>query len=708
MSIGAKILVIILATAIILSGSIFTASKVIITNSFGTLEERDTIENTGRALNGLSGALDALDNLNYNWSAWDDTFNYAKSPDSAFTDSNTTDTSFANAGLNLILIANEAGNVIYSKMYDLDKSQEIPISQDTLAKLSTPAILHHTDIEGSLVGILPTSEKPLMISSRPIIHSDGTGPIGGTILMGQYLDSRIIQSISANTHLPLTLSGPVTGELSAEFKQASAQLTAENPVFVNPVNDKTIAGYSFIKDINGGPLLVLRVERPRDIFAEGQNTLTYFLIALAVFSLLFIITVMLLVKSLIDRTKKQEEQNLKVSSANNKLVSQLKDSSKRLTMASEQLAAAAGYSTESTKQVSTSSQQMAKGAQEQSINAQETAKSIEHLSEIIYKLAQGANEQAEGVRKAINSITEVSETMSKVTESAGQAALGARKASEAAGMGAEKAKLTLSGMDKIEESAGQSARKIEELGKHSAQIGKIVAVIDDIATQTNLLALNAAIEAARAGEQGRGFAVVSDEVRKLAERTSTATKEIAEIIGNVQKGVDQAIQVMSGGSIAVAEGFDLALQAKEALERIQEATAQVNTRIEQISSEAQQVNAATGKLVGIIENVGSITDQNAADTEKMTASATQVSKAVETVAGIAEENSAATQQVSASAQEMSSQVKEIAASSETLKEMAAAIEQSIAAFETHSVSQEKSRAKKKKDPDSESPAGDKA
>jgi methyl-accepting chemotaxis protein len=699
MSIGKKILVIILATAIVLSGSIFVASKFIFTNSFGTLEKRDAIENTGRAVNGLSGALDALDVLNYNWSAWDDTYNYAQDPNQEYVESNLSDTSFANAKLNLVLIADKSGKVVYSKLYDLQKNQETAISQETMTKLASPAILQHKDVDASLVGILSLPEKPLLISSRPVIHSDGQGPVGGTIIMGQYLDELILKSISDSTHLPIELSGPVSGQLPKEFKQAYSQLTAENSIFVQPLNNETIAGYTLVKDIAGEPIQVLRVDRPRDIWAEGQKTLNYFAGAMVIFSLVFIVTVMLSIKRLIDRSKKQEDERQRVSRANEKLISHLKDNVKRLTMSSDQLTTAAEYSTESTKQVSASSQQMARGAQEQSINAQETAKSIEHLSETIIKLARGANEQAEGVQKAISSITEVSDTMSKVVESAGQAAQGAKKAAEAAGTGVEKARLTLSGMDKIEESAGQSARKIEELGKHSLQIGKIVAVIDDIATQTNLLALNAAIEAARAGEQGRGFAVVSDEVRKLAERTSSATKEIAQIIGNVQKGVDEAIQVMSSGSVAVAEGYDLAFQAKEELERILQAASEVNIRVEQISIKAREVHSATGKLVKIVNDVGGITQQNAEDTELMSASATQVSKAVETVAGIAEQNSAATQEVSASAQEMSSQVKEIAASSQSLKEMAASIEQSIALFETHNIAEDNSKAKKKNRPD---------
>jgi methyl-accepting chemotaxis protein len=227
------------------------------------------------------------------------------------------------------------------------------------------------------------------------------------------------------------------------------------------------------------------------------------------------------------------------------LITQLKQNALQLSTASNQLATAATQSSEATQQVATSSQQMAKGAQEQSTNTQETAKAVGQLSTVIGQLAKGSTEQASSVQKAVASITEVSATITEVSKNANLAAQNAKLAAHSASLGAEKSKLTLSGMEKVKELAIETSAKIEELGVRSTEIGKIVAVIDDIAAQTNLLALNAAIEAARAGEQGRGFAVVSDEVRKLAERSAGATKEIADLISRVQKGVNEAMQTMA-------------------------------------------------------------------------------------------------------------------------------------------------------------------
>jgi methyl-accepting chemotaxis protein len=384
---------------------------------------------------------------------------------------------------------------------------------------------------------------------------------------------------------------------------------------------------------------------------------------------------------------KSKDESGKIAAAYNELqrqmselVTRIKSGADQLAVTGEQLSAAARQSSESTRQVATSSQQIAKGAQEESVNAQETAVAVARLNGIINQVSSAAGEQSAGVRKAVNEITSVSQTLSLVAKNADVAAQGAKQATELTLAVSEKNKLNLSGIEKIKLSTEDAARKIEELGSRSQEIGSIVAVIDEIASQTNLLALNAAIEAARAGDQGLGFAVVSDEVRKLAERTAIATQEIAGLISHVQKDIQEAATVMAGGTQAVSEGYELATQAGQSLERIRRVAAGVNLQVEQISTKSQQVYTAAGEAVKTMGSIGSISEQTTEAAAGMSAAAVQVSKAIETVAGIAQENSAATQQVSASAQEMSSHSQELEASSQALKAIAAELENSIVGF----------------------------
>jgi methyl-accepting chemotaxis protein len=197
-------------------------------------------------------------------------------------------------------------------------------------------------------------------------------------------------------------------------------------------------------------------------------------------------------------------------------------------------------------------------------------------------------------------------------------------------------------MRRIKDTIEPAAAKVKELGERSAEIGSIVEVIDDIAEQTNLLALNAAIEAARAGEHGKGFAVVADEVRRLAERSSKATKEISQLITAVQNGTAEAVAAMNEGTQEVEEGSKLALDAGKSLADILTAVEATNNQVQMISSAAQQ----------------------------MTASSTAVVKSTDNISSISEENAAAAEEVSASTEEMSVQVEDMAASAESLTKMA--------------------------------------
>ncbi|MDD5092957.1 MAG: HAMP domain-containing methyl-accepting chemotaxis protein [Dehalococcoidia bacterium] len=365
------------------------------------------------------------------------------------------------------------------------------------------------------------------------------------------------------------------------------------------------------------------------------------------------------------------------------LIGKVAENSVQLSSASDQLASSAEQAGSATQQVASTTQQMAKGAGDQAVSTQETAKAVDQLTEVISQIAKGAQDQASGVEKATSAIGEVSTSAQQMAKNALGAADSAKKAAQTAKTGTEVTRKTVEGIERVRDSSLAVFQKISEMNKNSEQIGRIVAVIDDIAAQTNLLALNAAIEAARAGEHGRGFAVVADEVRKLAERSSTATKEIAALITGIQSNIGESAKAMEQGQHEVDEGCKLATQSGKALEEILREATEAANQIEQISRGAQQVSNSTNDLVSIIDSVGAVTEQSMAATEQMTANAQQVANAIENVAGIAEENSAATQETSASAEEMSSQVEEIVAASLSLKQMAEELQTTVSVFKTN-------------------------
>ncbi|MDX2016655.1 MAG: methyl-accepting chemotaxis protein [Planctomycetota bacterium] len=216
------------------------------------------------------------------------------------------------------------------------------------------------------------------------------------------------------------------------------------------------------------------------------------------------------------------------------------------------------------------------------------AQTVASISDELKSLAQFAGE----VASEAGALEKVSGDAGKVAED------GAKVVSE-----------TIESMKRIEQAVGSGSQSVRSLGSRSEQIGKVIQVIGDIADQTNLLALNAAIEAARAGEHGRGFAVVADEVRKLAERTATATKEVTDVIGQIQQETRDAVTRIDQGAEQVRAGVGLAARASEGLTRIVESVRQTRSMVERIASTAQRQADLGQQLRGHVGSVSASADE---------------------------------------------------------------------------------------------------
>lgn len=249
-----------------------------------------------------------------------------------------------------------------------------------------------------------------------------------------------------------------------------------------------------------------------------------------------------------------------------------------------EVSAAVHATASASNQISSSSEEMAAGTQEQSSQAAEIASSVEQMTKTILETTQNSSSAAEAAK---NSGVVAKE--------------GGRVVNE-----------TIEGMNRVASVVKKSAETVHALGKSSQQIGEIVQVIDDIADQTNLLALNAAIEAARAGEQGRGFAVVADEVRKLAERTTKATKEIALMIKQIQKDTEGAVSSMEEGTKEVEHGKLLADQAGQSLKEIISGAEVVVDMAMQVAAASEEQSSAAEQISKNIEALSNVTQESSA------------------------------------------------------------------------------------------------
>jgi len=219
----------------------------------------------------------------------------------------------------------------------------------------------------------------------------------------------------------------------------------------------------------------------------------------------------------------------------------------------------------------------------------------------------------------------MSSTVQQVSEHSQKASESSHSAAQAARQGGDVVEQTLSTMRSIAESSRTVAVRIGTLGKSSEEIGKIVAVINDLADQTNLLALNAAIEAARAGEQGRGFAVVADEVRKLAERTTKATQGIAAMIETIQTETRNAVQAIELGSRDVEVGVEKTTASGTALKEIIQMSEQVGDMISQIATAATEQSSATEQVNANVTQISNLTQGASSAAEETAKSCAELS-----------------------------------------------------------------------------------
>lgn len=296
------------------------------------------------------------------------------------------------------------------------------------------------------------------------------------------------------------------------------------------------------------------------------------------------------------------------------------------------------------KHVSVSAEQVASSSEELSASSEQQALATSQVATAIADVAAGTEKQSMAIDDTSMAIEQISAAIQQVAATSSEVAEQASNTSLAAQDGQKVIDQAIKQMNRIGHATDVTQGAVDKLAQGSRMIGEITDVISDIASQTNLLALNAAIEAARAGEQGRGFAVVAEEVRKLAEQSSKAANQIAELINENQLNINNAVTAMQTGNQDVKHGIEMVSSVGATFEQIAGSINLSVNSIQEVSASVEEMAGGSQQIVNAINQIDTISKQNlsqsqtvSAATEEQSASVEQISSSSQALAKMAQD-----------------------------------------------------------------------
>lgn len=307
MTLRQKTVLIIGVTLLCLLVTLYLSLSTIWLNRVAKIEFQQTHQNVERVTEALANNLQELNSTAKDWAGWDDTYAFVADVNERYVQENLADASFVNLRLNFMLFINKAGQVKYGKGLDLQQKVAIPVPASLKQYLATrPRLLQHNTLNSSHTGILLLPEGSLLVASHPIVKSDRTGRIRGSLILGRFLNSGELIRLSQLTRLPLTIYPFHQGQLPKDFQAIKDELTqelsqakilAESIILVRPLSSQRIAGYTLLRNIEGQSGLLLRVDTARNIYQQGKLGLRYLVLALLAVGFAFgCVTLLLLEK----------------------------------------------------------------------------------------------------------------------------------------------------------------------------------------------------------------------------------------------------------------------------------------------------------------------------------------------------------------------------------------------------------------------------
>ncbi|MDI6739215.1 MAG: PAS domain S-box protein [Candidatus Edwardsbacteria bacterium] len=300
MSLRLKILLLTGFTLLALLSVIYLVSRQVLIRDFKKLEHREVMGKNQRMHEALQQIIESIDKLCRDWSAWDDTYDFAVNPTRKYLDDNMNVGTLTNLKLNYIFYVDPKGRLIYQQGFDPEQNRIVPVdSQLSAHVLQHPQLWTHTDLNGLVKGIVVLSRVPLILVSRPIISSNYQGPIHGALINARVLGPNDIARIARIAGVDLEIKGYDIGSLSGEYSAAVRRFTPADSFIIKELSPRQIAGYNLVRDIYGQPAAVFKISLARDIYQQGRTSLIYWLTMLSLTGLAFGALILLILEAMV-------------------------------------------------------------------------------------------------------------------------------------------------------------------------------------------------------------------------------------------------------------------------------------------------------------------------------------------------------------------------------------------------------------------------
>jgi sensor domain CHASE-containing protein/nitrogen-specific signal transduction histidine kinase len=277
-----KVLIIVAALTTAVFLALYVTASIVIMPSFATLENQKTGESVLRATNLISNEVADISSRVSDWAFWDDTYDFVQTGNQTYISLNLNNSTFVYLRLNLMLLINTSGDLVYGRVFDLDNNTEMAVPQGVAKEiLSKPALWNFTSTDSRMEGIILLSREPMIFSSKPILTSLEEGPIRGALIMGRYIDINEISFLSSTLKLSVTVVRFDDPQVQKDFQIARSSLQNTAQIFVEPMNADYVGGYRLINDVFSNPALILRIDLPRDIYKQGLTAVNNLTVLIA-------------------------------------------------------------------------------------------------------------------------------------------------------------------------------------------------------------------------------------------------------------------------------------------------------------------------------------------------------------------------------------------------------------------------------------------